>query len=435
MSLLIYSEKSSPRLEYILDFIFSTVIPCDYSLTHDFQELLDFSGGKINYSTKQPYPSLINIIPLGLLDQDNLQEYYFEHFDWDGLPAFFKTSTDKIPHDIFSASFFLISRYEEYLTNKLDEFQRFPHEESIAFINNFLQQPLLDQWAMRLKKILLAEFPTIIFHKKQFHFLPTYDIDIAYSYLGKGALRNIGGMLKDLSKGELGAVKNRISVLRNVKQDPFDSFDYLDNLHKEKKLSPIYFFLLGSGGKLDKNISVKNLKFRSLIKQIAKKYEVGIHPSYKSNDVPGELNKEIQHLHKIAYTQAAKSRQHYIRFALPYTYQNLLANGIKEDYSMGYGSINGFRASTSHSFYWFDLSTNKKTTLKIFPFCFMECNSFFEQKQNIAQTQTEIEHYISVVKKVEGTLISIWHNFSLGTDPQWAGWQSLYKKLIHEALR
>ena len=71
------------------------------------------------------------------------------------------------------------------------------------------------------------------------------------------------------------------------------------------------------------------------------------------------------------------SRQHFIRFTLPDTYRQLINAGIKEEFSMGYGSVNGFRASVALPFYWFDLEKNEATSLLVYLFCFMDANSFF----------------------------------------------------------
>ena len=60
---------------------------------------------------------------------------------------------------------------------------------------------------------------------------------------------------------------------------------------------------------------------------------------------------------------------------------------------MGYGSINGFRASVASSFYWYDLEKEEATTLRIFPFCFMDANSYYEQRQTTAQAMTELMRY------------------------------------------
>src|SRR5690606_1402201 len=84
------------------------------------------------------------------------------------------------------------------------------------------------------------------------------------------------------------------------------------------------------------------------------------------------------------------SRQHYIRLRIPETYRQLRKAGIAFDFSMGYGSLNGFRASAALPFYWYDLEKEEPTDLLIFPFCFMEANSYFEQSQNVDQAFEEL---------------------------------------------
>jgi hypothetical protein len=126
------------------------------------------------------------------------------------------------------------------------------------------------------------------------------------------------------------------------------------------------------------------------------------------------------------------SRQHFIRFTLPETFRQLIDAGIKEDFSMGYGSINGFRASVASPFYWYDLEKEQTTHLLLHPFCYMEANSFYEQKQNPEQALQEMLQYYSEVKKAKGTLITIWHNTFLGTDEKFKGWREVYKIFFNE---
>src|SRR6202171_1492397 len=87
---------------------------------------------------------------------------------------------------------------------------------------------------------------------------------------------------------------------------------------------------------------------------------------------------EVDELAKIIESPVKYSRQHYIRMTLPQTYRKLIDVGIEKDFSMGYGSSNGFRASIASSFYWYDLKAEKKTVLMLFPFCFMDATSFYE---------------------------------------------------------
>jgi len=286
---------------------------------------------------------------------------------------------------------------------------------------------LIDLWIEALKKTMFLKNQSVQFKENKFQILPTYDIDIAYSFKGKGLGRNIAGTLKDLLKFDHKNVASRLKVLFSNKKDPYDSFLYLDEIHEQFSLNPIYFFLLSEGSKYDKNLNYDSSLMKKLISTIQSKYDIGIHPSWKSHDNINSLQKEVLLLKNVK-----KSRQHYIRFALPETFRNLLHLKITDDYSMGYGSINGFRASTSRSFNWFDVEKNEVSLLRLHPFCFMECNSFFEQKYTAEKASEELLHYVKVIKEVNGNLITIWHNFSLGTDPLWKGWKEKYIDFLNK---
>jgi hypothetical protein len=95
---------------------------------------------------------------------------------------------------------------------------------------------------------------------------------------------------------------------------------------------------------------------------------------------------------------------------------------------MGYGSINGFRASYCLPYNWYDLKAETTTTLTIYPFCFMEANSYFEQKYTLEQSKEELEHYYKIVKQVNGLLITIFHNHTLGNKRDFKGWMEMYEE-------
>jgi hypothetical protein len=101
---------------------------------------------------------------------------------------------------------------------------------------------------------------------------------------------------------------------------------------------------------------------------------------------------------------------------------------------MGYGSINGFRASVASPFYWYDLEKEEITQLLVYPFCFMDANSFFEQKLTPAQALEEIKSYYKSIKNINGTMITIWHNPFLGTDDLFTGWREVYKEFVEKTI-
>jgi hypothetical protein len=198
-------------------------------------------------------------------------------------------------------------------------------------------------------------------------------------------------------------------------------------------MEPVYFFLVASSrSNYDKNISPYNHNMWRLLKRHAMIYSVGLHPSWRSNEKEGLLKKEKRILETAGNIQITQSRQHYIKFSLPQTFEALIQVGITDDYSMGYGSINGFRASVASSFIWYNLSAEKASTLRIHPFCFMDANSFYEQKQNAAESFSELMYYYEICKKVKGNFISIFHNNFLGTDKLYAGWREMYVKFISQ---
>lgn len=416
-------------MRYIADFIGKELTGEPFKLTNNRAELQIGAEPLINYSEEEIAGSF-QIKPHLLLFEKTINQEPVPCFLTEGLICFFKTEGDH-PFDIFAASFYLLSRYEEYLPHKKDEYGRYAYENSLAWREDFLYIPLVNRWIKHFGVSLKKRFPTFTIHYSAFNFLPTYDIDEAYSYKHKQWWRSGGGAARDLLKVDRSRVLSRAKVLLGKRKDPFDSYDFLDRLHEAHQLMPRYFFLLAAKtGKYDKNIKPDEFALHELIRRHAKKYKIGIHPSWQAGDAPELLNSEIKTLEQITGKKIDSSRQHFIRFELPTTYRRLLDAGIREDFSMGYGSVNGFRASVASTFYWYDLEKDQATDLLLYPFCFMEANSFFEQKRSSHQALDELNRYYKVVKEVNGTLITIWHNTFLGTDKMFDGWRDAYERFI-----
>ncbi len=426
MQLLLYAPTSSPRLQYICHFIFKEILAVDFLITTNTEEFKNYNGVKIKYTNDPIANEHLTIGNCGLLFENNIREQAIQCFEVNRYKAFFKTENVNFPFDIFAASFYLLSRYEEYLPHKKDLYGRYAFENSLAFREHFLHLPLINIWVKDFAAMIKRKYSIFNIQYSVFNFLPTYDIDMAFSYRHKGWGRNTGSFLKSPSA-------NRIKVLLGLEIDPFDSFNRMNEINSRYNLQPIYFFLLAQkNGVYDKNILPHKKAMRKIIKEHAKKYLIGIHPSWQSSDKPALIKKEKELLETISGTVITKSRQHYIRFNLPAGYRLLAEYGITDDYSMGYGSINGFRASVASTFFWYDLQKNEATRLRIHPFCFMDANSFYEQKQTAVEAYDELMRYYSVCKEVNGQMITIWHNNFLGTDPQFAEWGTFYEQFIFQ---
>ncbi|HMU45589.1 MAG TPA: polysaccharide deacetylase family protein [Chitinophagaceae bacterium] len=428
--MLIYATSIQPRLRYIAEFISSQLDDSLLLLTSDKVEFSAYDGVKINYSDETITTDEFRINPVALLFETGIKEQELKVFQSGNYKAFFKTQGD-FNFDIFAASFYLLSRYEEYLPHKKDIYGRYAYENSLAYKENFLDIPLVNIWLKHFKEALISKFPGSSFTESHFRFLPTYDIDEAYSFKHKSWKRSAGGAIKDLLVGRFQRFRKRRKVLNGSESDPFDSYTWIDDLHRPYNIRPNYFFLIADkNSRYDKNILPAEPVFQLLVRQHAGKYKIGVHPSWRSGDQPDLIKQEIETLEEITKLKITSSRQHYIRFTLPETYRHLISAGIKEDFSMGYGSINGFRASVASPFYWYDLEKEQATHLKLYPFCYMEANSFYEQKFSTKQAFDEMMHYYKEVKKINGTLITIWHNTFLGTEQKFKGWREVYYKFF-----
>ena len=430
--LLLYSHNITPRLKYITAFIGQQLQGKEIEITTDKNYFKQQQGVKINYSNERASDEEFRVQNTELLFETGVIEQNVKCFEAADYKAFFETGGD-FPFDVFAASFYLLSRYEEYLPHKKDLYGRYAYENSLAFKNNFLDQPLINTWLEDFKKALKAQFLGYQPVHSRFRFIPTYDIDEAYSYKHKQGWRTAGGFIKSVFNGHWSSLIERMAVLNGKKKDPFDSYAWMDRLNQQYKPEPYYFFLVANKtGKYDKNILPAKKAMQHLIQDHSSHYQIGVHPSWQSGDHSELLKLEILKLGHIAGKQILSSRQHFIRLQLPGTYRQLINAGIESDFSMGYGSINGFRASVASPFYWYDLQKEEQTRLQLYPFCFMDANSFFEQKLSPQQALEEMKQFYRVIKLVNGTMITIWHNTFLGTGKLFEGWKEVYERFVRE---
>ena len=204
-----------------------------------------------------------------ILFEKGIIDHKINVISYQGQKVFFEQAENSsLPFDVFAASFYLLSRYEEYLPHIKDRFHRFPAKESIAFKNGFLKVPVIEYWLKDLVLVIQHKFPEFKPVNRQFKFLNTIDVDNAFCYLEKGVVRSIAAGFKSLFKLDFDDFKQRIRVLAGRERDPYDTFDYLLNLQKKYGFTSIYFFLLADYGYNDKNIPVSSKKFQILIKSL-----------------------------------------------------------------------------------------------------------------------------------------------------------------------
>ena len=434
MKLIIFSSQKSARLNYVLKLIFQELLYVDYQLIVDKETFEQSTGFKLNYSCIDLI-SDIQIYPSTLLFEEKIKDIRPNFEEIKSLKVLYKNTNCPYGYDIFSAVFYLVSRYEEYQYLTYDQHGRYPSSNSILYKNNCLDEPIVNQWVLDLKDRIVKLNPELNFRPRSFEFLSTIDIDQAYQFKYKSYLRTLLGYFRDFSRWDKELLKTRWLVRNNKITDPFDSYCFQFNNHSAYKIQAIYFLQVGKMGRFDKNLTPTNPAFQNLIQQLCEQEntKLGLHPSYDSFYHFDKLKKEKEILENLIGSQIIKSRQHYLKFQLPKTYQNLIALGIKEEYTMGYSDQVGFRAGIAAPFFWFDLEKNEETKLRVFPFCSMDITPQHYYKMKPDEAILLNRKLLRKTKELGGFFSSLWHNESLGGENHWQEWEKVYVNLLKDA--
>lgn len=442
--LLIYSPGENPRKSWTFDLVFGQLLGIPYRVTGNLEEFTGFEGPRLNYSAI-PFDHIPFILSSGLLDEESIQDQSekLKPGTTGNLPVIFRnvTSTDfkaftgedhppgLMDFDVFSAVFYYVSRYEEYLPFQPDRHGRFTSDQSLSGRLGIIDKPIVNIWAKQLGASLQQAYPGKLNpDRPSYRFIPTIDVDNAWAYAHKGFSRTVGGFWRD--RNNIEARNFRFQVLRDNQPDPYDTYSLLHRFHRDAGVRPVWFFLVGRYGRHDKNIDPANSHFRKLVQDISRNHDTGLHPSYASGIVIERLMQEKEVLQSITGKPVIRSRQHYLKVRIPETYHMLIQAGITEDYTLGFADQPGFRAGIAAPFRFFDLQQNKPTDLTVYPFNSMDTGLRHYLGLNPEQAIQRISMLVDEVRRVNGTFISLWHNESLGEWKDWTGWSEVYRQLL-----
>lgn len=402
----VFSENNSERLKYVLNFCFADK-GFDYKIVTSREEWSKVKYFRINYSSLN-VDAEHSISPCGILFSKGAGEnHIISSFDQEFL-------IDGIKDDL-GIIFWLLTRYEEYNLNHLDEHKRYLATNSAAVRLNFLRKPLADILCKEIWEKIGLDYNIV---KNGCELIPSFDIDVAWAYKNRKLTRKIGAVIKH------GNLSQRVKVWLGKEKDPYDTYDYIHEI-STKVNRIICFALLGDWSKFDKNIHWKNDNYQSLLRSLNTLGGMGIHPSYDSYLNTGKIEEEISRLEKIVGHEVVKSRQHFLRLNFPKTYECLVECGIQRDFTMGYSDEVGFRAGTSFPYKFYNLRTDKITNLLIFPFVYMDSALKDQLKLSAEESKNLINKLADEVKDVGGIFMCVWHNSSINNLGEWEGWKDV----------
>ena len=422
--ILVFTPQLNSRIQYTFEHILCNILGFKIKYTQKVEVFVAFDGPKFSYG-KNPLGGELFIEEYGLLNAHGFEDIDITVNDWGGLPCFFRVSEQsEIEFDFFSASFYLISRYEEYQPYVKDADEGFPINESLAYQHNFLELPLVDLYAHKFFKILKNKFNTLRLPKKSSSTTIIFAVESAFAYKEKSFFRQIGGAITDLYQLQFNAVWERIQVNFKVKKDPFNVFEKLRKLKNKSQYNFVFLFQVSDFSVKNRNINHNKRAYQHLIKSVGDHFKTGILIGYDALKDVGVLAEEKQRWEDIAKVDLKTSGNKKYGLNFPDAYINLGKLGVKNDYSLTYPKKIGFRASTCTPFKFYDLDLEQATPLVLHPCVF---NSGAISELNFTEIKEKLLKIRKQVKKVRGEFNLLMENSDYVNDD--------YKQLISSILK
>ena len=343
------------------------------------------------------------------------------------------------PVDPFAAVFWMGSRMEEAVKGAArDEHGRFDPRGSEPHNRGWLSRPICEHWAFAVGEKLFGEdWPR---HRKallaEYAVVPTLDVDSAYAFVGKGAFRTGGALVRDVAQGRLALVGERLKCLLGGARDPYDTYDAALRWHAERGLSAKWFFLLADFGLHDKGLPPNSRRLAALMHRLAAQpgNAVHLHPGYVAAHDERAMAAEQAQFTRIMGQPPSASRQHYLRGNPLELVPRLVKAGVREDHTEGHAVTTGFRGGFSRSRRAYDLASERLTPLEIHPFAGMDATWRKYLAIPPEEVPVEVEKLAEATRAVGGTLRLLWHNESLAPRGDWAHWGEVYPAALDAAL-
>lgn len=381
----------------------------------------------------------VNIIPSGFFDEgfylrpESLPKLPLKQID--GVPLLYGEACTQISNgkvttraDILASTFFLITRYEEYIRpEERDCYGRFPGKQSLPYRAGFLHRPIVEEYGELLRNWLRqAGLPVDEPEKGIRKVYLTHDVDRPWKINSK--LHNLLSAGKDLV-----VRRDYISAWQKAapcfeKDTDARAFDWLkeqDGMALQKlgreKCKVIYFLLCADGkSPHDHPYSQKTARTKRLVGRLRRDAQIGLHTCFYSGEHPENLARDLQVFRKITGQSPTQNRYHYLTCREPGDLRILLDGGITDDYTFAYADVAGFRLGTCRPVRWIDAENMEVTELILHPMTIMECTLDVKEYMNLDEDGA-IAYSCALIDQIyahSGEVVLLWHNTTVASTAQ-----------------
>ena len=329
--------------------------------------------------------------------------------------------------DLFGSSFFMLSRYEEVITQIRDVHERFPASASIAYKAGFLDRPVVNEYLEIFWACIRTLWPELSRRKRNYRRLISCDVDHPYDLVGysiKRTLRRVVARLARDKNPKLALFDGLNYIFKKFGSDHFDEYrnniDWIMAVNQEAGNRVAFYFIPEQTNlKYDNANEIRTGKISRLLSHIVDSgHEVGFHPGYDTYVCPERFRQSAEALYEVCTrqnidTSSLGGRQHYLRYDISKTPMLWQENGFIYDSTLGYADMPGFRAGVCYEYSMYSLPDREKMNLKQRPLIIMEGQIISKQLEGLGfgnDAMSRFEYFKSVCQKYSGDFTLLWHN-------------------------
>lgn len=350
--------------------------------------------------------------------------------------AVFENDELTVHADIVTYSFLLLSRMEEVLLGKQDLHGRMSYADSLQKYYGTIDVPIVDEYAMLLRREIQQAFPEIPILRRRPQLLPTHDLDVMFRFTeAYRPLRSIlGGDLLRRKNAALAMESWRewCGTQRDRQQDPaLRACRTLANDSKENGLTSL-FFLMGVGHE------EKDFRYdctdpdvvRCLRDLIDAGAEIGFHGGMGTGEDKMLFARQKQRAEEALHRPVTALRQHYLCFKADRTPMIWEENEITDDYTLTYYDREGFCCGTCHPYPLYDLDKDRVMRVTEHPLLVMDGTVRGYRGLTTQEASASMHALARRVRAVEGDFVLLWHNDNILCE-----WKPWYENVYCPFLR
>lgn len=375
---------------------------------------------------------------LSYLKKENIpvQCTFFHDLNGESIPIVFgidklETHDDEIicGLDIIASSFFMLSRWEEYVQGR-QEYGKCDEQLLFSVRNNLCSIPLVHLYEVLLAN-LLCGLNNYSATNRSFKIKPTHDVDRCYLTGWGELLSNVKSIFKAGNKKKARKLLSDFIWYKLFKPEPFNTFKYFCSCADSFGIKDSFFFKCCEDNEPGLTYTINEDRVKQELKvPIELGHVIGFHPSESTFNNTEQFKKELFRLHGATNNVTVCGRNHGL-YCNTITYKQWEDAGAEYVSNFGFQHRFGYRCGIAVRFPLFDVYERRQLKLYELPFVIMD-TVMYRNHPEIELVLDEIKEIVDDVINYNGELCLNWHT-NVFYMPEMRKYKKVYKFIFNYA--